>query len=84
MKEGLHQLGAEVNVADGVDHCVVQLVDVVGDDRVLGVAPEGLDRIEIGRVSRQPFDVELGRSALVQLANRRPMDVELIQHRDQR
>ena len=88
MKEGLHQRGTEVNIADGVDHGVVELVDVVGDEvsqgRVFGVAPESLDRIEIGRVSGQPFDVEPGRSALLQLANRRPMDVEPIQHHDQR
>ena len=88
MEEGLHQRRSEVNIADGGDHGVVEMVDVVGYEvgqgRVLGVAPEGLDRIQVGRVSGQPFDVEPGGTALVQSANRRPMDVEPIHHHDQR
>ena len=77
-----------MDVADGLDDRVVELVDVVGNEvgqsRVLGVAPEGFDRIEIGRVGRKPFDVEPTRSALVQSANGRTVDVEPIQDHDQR
>lgn len=66
-----------MNVADGVDDGVVELIDVVGDEvgqgRVFGVAPEGLDRIEIGRVSGQPFDVEPNRPAFLQLAEKSKM-----------
>ena len=74
MKEGLHQRWSEVDVADGLDDRVVELVDVVGDEvgqsRVLGVAPEGFDRIQVRRVGREPFDVEPSCSALVQLGER--------------
>lgn len=77
-----------MDVADGLDDGVVELVDVsgneVGQGRVLGVAPEGFDRIEVGCVSGQPFDVEPSRSPLVQSAHGRAMDVEPIQHHDQR
>ena len=88
MKEGLHQRWPEVNIADGVNDGVVEVVDVVGDEvgqgRVLGVTPQSLDRIQVGRISREPLDVEPGGTALLQLANRRPMDIEPIQHHDQR
>ena len=77
-----------MNVADGVDHGVVELVDVVGDEvgqgRILGMAPECFDRIEVGRVGGQPFDVEPSRSSLVQSTHGRAVDVEPIQHHDQR
>ena len=76
-----------MDVADGLDDGVVELIDVVGDEvgqsRVLGVAPEGFDRIEVGRVGREPFDVEPSRSPLVQSAHGRAMDVEPIQDDDQ-
>ncbi len=88
MEERLHQRGSEVNVADGGDHGVVEMVDVVGHEvgegRVLGVTPKSLDRIQVGRISREPLDVEPCGAALVQLANRRPMDVEPIHYHDQR
>ena len=47
MEEGLHQRRSEVNVADGGDHGVVEMVDVVGYEvgqgRVLGVTPQSLE-----------------------------------------
>jgi hypothetical protein len=77
-----------VNVADGLDHGVIELVDVVGDvvgqGRVFGVAPESLDRIEVGCISGQPLDVEPRCAALMQATDGRPMDVEPIQNDDQR
>ena len=77
-----------MDVADGVNDGVVEVIDVVGDEvgqsRVLGVAPEGFDRIEVGRVGREPFDVEPSCSPLVQSAHGRAMDVEPIQDHDQR
>lgn len=67
---------------------VVESFEVGGDEvselGVLGMAPESLDRIEIGRVSRKPFDVEPLRAAFVQLADGRAMDVEPVHHDDER
>lgn len=58
MKEGFEKGRAELDVADGADDRVVEVVEVVGNEvgqgRVLGVAPEGFDRIEVGSVGGRP------------------------------
>ena len=69
---------------DGVVEAVEVGGNEVGEFRVFGVAPKRLDRIEIGCVGRQPYDVELPRAALVQLTDGQAMDVQAIHHDDER
>ena len=52
-------------VPEGVQDVIqfgVQILDVLGNDvrqgSVLGLIPDILDRIEVGRIWRKPFDLE--------------------------
>ena len=65
---------------DGVVESVEVRRDEDGEFRVLGVAPEGFDRIEVRLVGGKPFDVESFRAALVQLADGRAVKVRTIHH----
>ena len=56
-----------MGIADGFDDGVFQVVHVVGDEvgqgRVFCMAPQRLDRVQIGSISGQPFDRKPVRAA---------------------
>ncbi|MCE9603391.1 MAG: hypothetical protein K8U03_00640 [Planctomycetia bacterium] len=51
-----------MDLIEGFDDGVVESVEVGGDEvgelRVLGMAPKRFDRVEVGCVTRKPFDIE--------------------------
>lgn len=86
MKERFFKPLIPLQVADGFDDGVAQVIDIVGHEvgkrRTLGVAPDGLDRIQVGGVSRQPFHFEPAGTRCVQLSYGRAMHIQAI-HDDQ-
>lgn len=75
-------------IADGFDHGVVELADIVGNEvrqgGVRGVAPQCLNRVQIGSVGRQRLVREPVRAACPQALDRRAMDARAIELDDRR
>lgn len=77
-----------MHIADRIDHGVEQFVAVVwrevGQLGIFRVAPQGFHRVQIGRVARQPLDVQPVHALLSQLSDRAAMSRQAVHDHNQR
>lgn len=80
-------MGFEMQIADGFDHGIFQVLAIVGHEvgqgRVFGMTPHRLDRVQVRRVGRQPLHVQPSGATFTQLSHGGPMHVQSIHHYQQ-